>query len=432
MPDRKFLSTQEMRVIRVRYHIRPPFLLSDLYYATLSWFVARRFNGRFILTFDDRDGIEWAREVYSTLYWLGVNWDEGPNTVSSYAPYVTSQRGSIYRNVLDKLIENGTAYVDDEVGGITRFRLPDRVLSAEDAVRGMVTFQYAADPALDNADGTPTPLFEGVVDDITYGVSHAIYSENLLFDAPIRTALHAALDSDMPILVHTPPMHFPTLPARALYHMGYLPSAVRMTIAALALQSEPESLSEATDDLFDLFDVESLNITPRNFDMDLLNEYSQLYLSRVDTETVLEQARPYLQSAYPGEMRLMDDEWLNLLVDTVRNELITLWDVVPASRFVFDPLEPADLPPDAAPVLEMFRAALPEYGDIPPDVAEDLLRDVRKTFRAEYPENPIGTDATVRAALTGRSDGPDLAKIIALLAAQDCSQRIEHALETLN
>ena len=48
--------------------------------------------------------------IFDALHWLGLTWDEGPDVGGPYGPYRQSERTHIYREHVELLLKNGTAY----------------------------------------------------------------------------------------------------------------------------------------------------------------------------------------------------------------------------------------------------------------------------------------------------------------------------------
>src|SRR3569623_675850 len=75
---------------------------------------ARQQGGQFILRVEDTDRARFQadseQQVYQTLHWLGLNWDEGPDIGGPFAPYRQSERLATYRPVADRLLAEGHAY----------------------------------------------------------------------------------------------------------------------------------------------------------------------------------------------------------------------------------------------------------------------------------------------------------------------------------
>lgn len=81
--------------------------LGALRTALLAWLFARAEGGAFILRVEDLDlprvrrGA--ARAMLDDLRWLGLNWDEGPDSGGPYGPYIQSARGAIHEGALARL-----------------------------------------------------------------------------------------------------------------------------------------------------------------------------------------------------------------------------------------------------------------------------------------------------------------------------------------
>ena len=75
---------------------------------------ARQNDGRFVLRIEDTDRARFREDsehqVYDTLHWLGLTWDEGPDVGGPYAPYRQSERLDTYRPYVEKLLAQGDAY----------------------------------------------------------------------------------------------------------------------------------------------------------------------------------------------------------------------------------------------------------------------------------------------------------------------------------
>src|SRR6056297_804737 len=102
--------------VRVRYAPSPTGLqhIGGVRTALFNYFFARAAGGSFILRIEDTDRERYSDEslddLYRTLDWLGLSWDEGPQAGGEYGPYVQSQRFELYREHADRLMEAGRAY----------------------------------------------------------------------------------------------------------------------------------------------------------------------------------------------------------------------------------------------------------------------------------------------------------------------------------
>ena len=77
--------------------------------ALFNWLFARRHGGKMVLRIEDTDEArnteEARRAILDGLKWLGLDWDEGPETGGDCGPYFQSQRKEIYDRYLAQLLE---------------------------------------------------------------------------------------------------------------------------------------------------------------------------------------------------------------------------------------------------------------------------------------------------------------------------------------
>jgi glutamyl-tRNA synthetase len=208
--------------------------------ALYNWLHARRHHGAFVFRVEDTDA-ERATEasmrgMIDALHFLGLQWDEGPDTGGPYGPYRQSERQALYAAAAQRLLESGAAYeafetpeelqaqraaaqeagrppgyegthrdLTDEqraafrVEGrlpVVRMRTPDDGgVEISDEVRGLVRFEWASisDFVIQRADGTATYLLANTVDDLAMGITLVARGEDLLPATPRQLLLVDAL-----------------------------------------------------------------------------------------------------------------------------------------------------------------------------------------------------------------------------------------------
>ena len=107
--------------IRVRFAPSPTGLLhvGNARTALYNWLFARRFGGDLILRIEDTDvGRSEERyevQIMKDLHWLGLDWDEGPDSTDAgetgeCGPYRQSERLAIYAEHTERLLAEGKAY----------------------------------------------------------------------------------------------------------------------------------------------------------------------------------------------------------------------------------------------------------------------------------------------------------------------------------
>ena len=84
------------------------------YIALFNYAFARKEGGKFILRIEDTDQTraraDSERMILQALHWVGLSWDEGPDVGGPHAPYRQSERGPIYSEHANILLERAAAY----------------------------------------------------------------------------------------------------------------------------------------------------------------------------------------------------------------------------------------------------------------------------------------------------------------------------------
>ena len=167
--------------------------------ALFNWLYSRKNNGKFILRIEDTDQVrstpDAIQAILNGLRWLGLDWDEGPDTstgsVSSkgeYGPYFQSQRLEIYNKYLDELLEKKAAYEKD---GAVYFKSTDPDGNIEDFV-------------IRRSDGMPVYNYAVVIDDALMKITHIIRGDDHLSNTPRQVMIYKALNFTIPKIVHVP------------------------------------------------------------------------------------------------------------------------------------------------------------------------------------------------------------------------------------
>ncbi len=82
--------------------------------ALFNYLYAKKVGGKIILRIEDTDQnrkVEKAAEnILDVFNQLNIHFNEGPNLESKHGPYFQSQRLSIYKDHIQILLDNGTAY----------------------------------------------------------------------------------------------------------------------------------------------------------------------------------------------------------------------------------------------------------------------------------------------------------------------------------
>lgn len=492
------MSEQTRNPARTRYAPSPTGRthLGNLRTALFAWLWARHTDGQFILRIEDTDRERLVagaqEELMDALRWLGLNWDEGPDSPNG-SRYVQSHNLARYRAVVQHLLDCGHAYYCDcsperleivrrtqqargqkprydnhcrrrglKAGDqrVVRFAMPESGETlVHDALRGTIRFENAdhGDPIILKSDGYPTYHLASVVDDHDMGITHVIRADEWLPSTPIHVNLYAALGWQPPQFVHLPLVtdherrkikkrsdgdqsaeyaeYAEMLRVATLRERGYLPQAVLNYLAFLGWH--PGSTEEilTPEEIVARFTLERLSTSPAVFDVDRLNWFNQQHLKRLANAELSALALPYLRAAYPEAPQLADPAWCEALIAAVRDELIALADVVTAARFAFEPPQTFTAEalallqaPNATVALNALNDALPNVARLTHAQAEELLKSLRDQLKQAHQLGGKQILPPIRAALTGSTGGAHLADILALLSVADLRERLQRAL----
>jgi len=326
-----------MTAMRVRFAPSPTGHLhvGNARTALFNWLLARGQGGTFILRIEDTDAERSTREsefaILEDLKWLGLDWQEGPDTGGPYGPYRQSERLDIYQQVARDLLERGVAYycfcrpeeleaerqaalasglppkyggrcraiaadvarsrvVAGEPGAIRFAVPPGRDVSFRDLVRGEVTFStdVIGDPVIVRSDGRPAYNFAVVVDDTRMAITHVIRGEDHISNTPRQVLIYEALGASLPAFAHLSlvlgPDHAPlskrhgATSVAEFRERGFLPEALVNYLALLGWSpGENEELLPVTE-MAPRFDLARVSHSAAVFDTGKLAWMNRHYM----------------------------------------------------------------------------------------------------------------------------------------------------------
>ena len=99
-----------MEEVRVRFAPSPTGYLhiGGARTALFNWLYAKSNGGKLILRIEDTDTDrlkeDSVSQILTSLKWLGINWDEGPEVGGNYGPYFQSERKELYKREVERLL----------------------------------------------------------------------------------------------------------------------------------------------------------------------------------------------------------------------------------------------------------------------------------------------------------------------------------------
>ena len=384
---------------------------------------ARQQGGRFLLRIEDTDRARFRadseQQVVDTLHWLGLTWDEGPDTGGPCAPYRQSERLDTYRPYVDRLLAESKAYecwcsterltqmreiqqktkqptgydrlclgkTREERAAlpgfsetpVVRMLIPDDVeLEFDDLIRGRVSAPRPDDQVILKADGFPTYHLAVVVDDHEMGITHVVRGEEWISSTPKHILLYRWFGLEPPQWAHMPLLRNtdkskiskrknPAARLTWFREQGYLPEALVNFLALLAYP--PATNEDGTDrEVFSFdefsagFDWRKVNPVGPIFDLKKLDWLNGVYIRGLSVGELASRLLPFLvDDGIVGDNPSLGElARLKAVTALVQTRMAHLSEAPPLVR-------PFDVPDDALEIAEDARAAL---GDNAAEVIE--------------------------------------------------------------
>ena len=368
--------------------------------ALFNWLMARGAGGTFVLRIEDTDFARSTREAEGSavedLRWLGLNWDEGPDTGGTHGPYRQSERLHIYRAHAVELMSRRQAYhcfcseeqlemdryqalrnmqppkyvgrcrnispedarkrIDAGESAVIRFRVPDgdREIAFDDLVRGRVSFMtdVIGDFVLLRSGGVPAYNFAVVVDDALMEISHVIRGEDHISNTPRQLLLYEAFGWTPPRFGHVPNVlgsdHSKLSKRHGATSMGefrergYLPEALANYLALIGWSPGENQELLPLDELARRFRIDDVGKSAGVFDPEKLAWVNRHYLKIADAKRLVELTVPCLERQTwvrdpgPGIRDPKASEFLARAVGIAAQSVDVLDQITARLHFLFD------------------------------------------------------------------------------------------------
>jgi glutamyl-tRNA synthetase len=454
--------------------------------ALFNWLFARRRGGTFILRIEDTDvdrsSADMVTGILEGLRWLGLDWDEGPETGGPHAPYFQSERLERYRAAARRLLADGHAYycfctaerlrqeresaeargeawqydraclalpparvtelLASGVPGAIRFRVRPGTTSFDDAVKGPIEFDTAhiEDFVILRSDDYPTYHLSVVVDDAEMGITHVVRGDDHISNTPKHVLLFEALAAPAPVFAHVPLILGADKKRLSKRHgatsvmeyqrLGYLPDAMVNFLALLGWSPGDDRELMSREALIESFTLDGISGGNAVFNTEKLDWMNGQYIARLPIEVLDHAVRPLVAaSGLAGAPLLRDPARFQRLLELLRPRAKRLTDFVEqaapllADTVEYDPgaIEKHLSSPDFVGHLEELAISLRTLEPFDESLVESTVR--RTAERRSLKAGPL-IHAT-RVALTGRTTSPGLFELIVLLGREESVTRIE-------
>ncbi|RJQ31639.1 glutamate--tRNA ligase [Candidatus Parcubacteria bacterium] len=403
--------------------------------ALFNYLYARQNEGKFILRIEDTDKarskMEFEEDIKGGLKWLGLESDEF---------YRQSERTEIYKKYLQKLLDEGKAYLDDKA---IRLKNPNKKVIFNDIIRGEIAMQTDDVGDFVIAKNLDEALFHFtvVVDDFEMGVTHIIRGEDHIPNTPRHILLQEALGFNTPNYAHLPLIlgtdrsklskRHGALSVNEYRAQGYLPEAILNFIAFIGWNPGGEREIFSKEDLVKEFSLEKIQKGGGIFNIERLNWYNGQYIRKMDTGKLAEDLLTYMPESWQSKAKESSEYWKKI-VSVEKDRISKLSDIKDGIDYFFEEPEynkeklswkgsSLDKTKQHLQAIVNMLKVLPE-GELSPEQIKQAVWDyVEKEGRGEvlWP---------FRLSLTGRDKSPDPFTVSSILGKQKTIQRLEHAI----
>lgn len=343
---------------------------------------------------------------------------------------------------------------------VVRLAMPlEGEIEFQDAVRGRVTVEakLVDDQVLLKADGFPTYHLANVVDDHEQAVTHVIRGDEWISSTPKHVMLYRSLDWEMPVFAHAPIIKGPDGAKLSKRHgdtrcldyrdKGYLAAAVANFIALIGWSPGDEREKMSLAEMAEAFSIDRIQPNPGVFDIAKLQWMNGLYIRDLSPDALYDTVKKFHTSTEDEEYRRSSAaQTLSAALQSEAREYVTaalaleqervrlLSEFASAAEFFF--LEEPPLEQDG------FQKWLTR--DYVPALLDAVLARVQRARTAAQMEQIVNEGAEqvglqkraeaihpLRVALTGRTKGPGLFELMAVLGAERITKRLERVKQML-
>ena len=445
--------------------------------ALFSWAYAKKNHGKFILRIEDTDVArstpEAVQAIMDGMHWLGLDYDEGP--------FYQMQRMDTYKQVLQSMLDAGTAYhcysskeelealresqmqqglkprydgkwrpeagkilpaIPQDIQPVIRFKNPQTgVVAWDDLVKGRIEIANAEldDLVIARPDGTPTYNFCVVVDDFEMGITQVIRGDDHVNNTPRQINMLLALGATIPQYAHLSMIlgsdgqklskRHGAVSVMQYHEDGYLPEAVLNYLARLGWSHGDEEVFSMRQ-FCEWFDLNHITPSAAQFNTEKLNWLNAHYIKEANLDAlssditqrlaklgVSVQAVPKLN----GVLALYRERANNL--NQLASDIAYFYALPQANATDIE----KHITPEILPIIKNIQPQLEQLnGD------NWNIEKIGYVLELAIKENGLTFPKVampLRVILTGGTQSPSIAGVMALLGKQETLNRIQNYIE---
>lgn len=461
--------------------------LGGLRTALYNYLFTKSRGGTFVLRIEDTDQ---SRKVDGSvdglvrdLEWAGIDYHEGPGRSGNCGPYVQSERLDIYKEHINKLLDNGTAYrcfcterrlnllrreavrmqqipkYDNRCRHLTqkeietniaegkpyciRFKLSSDCQVFEDLIFGNIAYDVSlneGDPVIMKSDGYPTYHFANVVDDHLMGITHVLRGVEWQISTTKHLLIYKAFNWSPPQFGHLPLIvnsdgtklskRQSDVKVEDYRNKGIYPLALvnYMTLAGGGFPHVPGAgvRLHTMEELAEEFQIGSVSPHPSRLNADLLEECNRLEIKRQLKENdtkLINELKTLISNKYSNEKLNIDDCNIRNVLNwsTIR---ITKLEELVSPKFAFLWILPNCKNVDVQ-LLNELVSKLEDIDRFDKESIRVFLKDFSNKKSVKFP----AFMKTLRSVLSGLEEGPGVAEMMELLGKEQSLLRLKLSLQ---
>ncbi len=478
---------------RVRFAPSPTGYLhvGGLRTALYNYLFAKKTGGTFLLRIEDTDRkryVEGAIEsLINSLKWCGIDYNEGPGKEGNVGPYLQSERLDIYKHHSLHLLEQGSAYYcfctserinilreQQEAAGtqpkydkhcltLSKKEAADRISNGEnhvlrlnipagnkvvfdDIIRGKVEFSTDTidDQILIKSDGYPTYHLANVIDDHLMNITHIIRGEEWLSSTPKHVLLYQSFGWEIPLFAHLPLLlnadrsklskRQGDVAVEDYRAKGFLKEALVNFVALLGWTAGDDKEYYSLEELVEAFSLERVNKAGAVFDLQKLSWLNAEHLRRNSTADITRMLKEELAESEYSSI-LFTDEYLNLVVDAMRERISFVHEILENSKYFFT--APDDY--DEAAIKKRWTTESAMYLNKYAGELETLQCTSKEDYEHALHKctDELGIKAAqiihpLRVAVSGVGGGPGVYDIVFIIGKEETLRRIRRSIELIS
>lgn len=461
--------------IRVRFAPSPTghLHIGGMRSAIFNWLFARHNKGKFLLRIEDTDversKKEYTDSIIASFAWMHIDWDE--------PVVIQSERFARHNEIAQQLLTQGKAYYctcsqEDVIARLKntpgfdpnfikydgycrtknntapaalRFRIPDTTTTVEwqDLIRGHISIGHDQldDFIIVRSDGTPMYNFVVVIDDADMRISHVIRGEEHIANTPKQILLYQACNFVLPQFAHLPMILGPDGSklskrdaATGVFEYkanGYLPDALFNYLVRLGWSHGDQEVF-TRDEVINYFDLAHVGKKGAIFDQQKLDWINGVYLRNTPDQELLEIIRKDVCPTLLTDLPRWHTDTILLLINIYKQRAKTLKELVEDIKaFYAKPshYNPEDIAQWITPTTQHDLIEALEVINTAPSFTADALSHAIKDWTKNKNMKIVAIAQPFRIALLGKSSGPGVFELMAVLGKHETVERINQLIQ---